>query len=169
MCKACCCLPAPPWACPALPALEPSNSQWMVLEAASCYCIPCTGPAGPGLRDRHGTTSTGSTGYHRICSIQPRAPSTGKGTQCSQGRISPLEAEMWPTAQAVTITGSKQCGTGRGGECEASTLPPCSGETSDRVTAGPSPFQAVGFIELLTQLFPIPPLSHMNSKKAWIS
>lgn len=46
------CLSAPPcarpdaasqpdqqWAHPALPALEPSNSQWMVLETPSCYHI----------------------------------------------------------------------------------------------------------------------------------
>lgn len=37
-------------------------------------------------------------------------------------------------AQAVTITGSKQSGTGRGASVSPPTSAPCSGETSDSWT-----------------------------------
>lgn len=71
-------------------------------------------------------------------------------------------------AQAVTIAGFEVWHR-QGGKYEPPTSPPCSGETSDRVTAAASPNQAVSFIQLYVQLFPKFPLSHTNCKRAWAS
>lgn len=160
--------PRQQWARPALPALEPSNSQWMVLEGPSCYHIPHIRSAGPGLRDLHVTTSKGNTGHHRICSIQMGAAGFPQGRTTSTARAgSPSRGRNVAHGTSSDNRRLQTVWHRQGGECEPP--PPQHPAVVKPVTAGPSPEQAVGFIELFTQLFPKSPLSHTNHKKTWAS
>lgn len=90
--------PRQQWARPALPALEPSNSQWMVLEGPFCYHILRIRPAGPGLRDLH-VNHLQRKHWPSPYLLHPagscRFP-IGKDNQHSQGRISLSRQECGP-------------------------------------------------------------------------